>query len=91
MAGSASEGYELPALHVPAHLSNAVGAFMDPYTLGYLAGHSDFATTRRYVHPQAHTIREGIERARNAQSGHKSGHTSERAAESLKPSTAAIQ
>jgi hypothetical protein len=27
-----------------------------PYTLEYLAGHSDFATTRRYVHPQAHTV-----------------------------------
>ena len=38
---------------------------MDPYTLGYLAGHSDFSTTRRYVHPQVHTVREAIERARN--------------------------
>ena len=66
-------------------------AFMDPYTLGYLAGHSDFATTRRYVHPQAHTIMEAIERARSAQAGHKSGHRSETAAESPKPSTAAIQ
>lgn len=46
-------------------------AFMDPYTLGYLAGHSDFATTRRYVHPQADTIRDAIERARNAQVGHR--------------------
>src|SRR5205823_9274127 len=66
-------------------------AYMDPYTLGYLAGHSDFATTRRYVHPQAHTILEAIERARSAQGGHKSGHTSETAVESHKPSTAAIQ
>jgi integrase len=40
-------------------------AHMDPYTLGYLAGHSDFSTTRRYVHPQAHTVREAMERARN--------------------------
>ena len=23
---------------------------MDPYTLAYLAGHSDFSTTKRYVH-----------------------------------------
>jgi integrase len=45
-------------------------AYMDPYTLGYLAGHGDFSTTRRYVHPQAHTIMEAIERARNAQVGH---------------------
>jgi hypothetical protein len=29
---------------------------MDPYTLGYLAGHGDFSTARRYVRPQAHTI-----------------------------------
>ena len=42
---------------------------MDPYTLAYLAGHRDFATTKRYVHPQAHTIMEAIERARNAQGG----------------------
>ena len=41
-------------------------AFMDPYTLAYLAGHSNFSTTKRYVHPQAHTIREAIERARSA-------------------------
>lgn len=45
-------------------------AFMDPYTLGYLAGHSDFATTKRYVHPQAHTVNEAIERARSAQGGY---------------------
>jgi hypothetical protein len=30
---------------------------MDPYTLGYLAGHGYFATTKRY-HPQPHTIRD---------------------------------
>jgi integrase len=52
-------------------------AYMDPYTLAYLAGHADFATTRRYVHPQSHTIIEAIERARNAQGGHKNGHTPE--------------
>ena len=46
-------------------------AHMDPYTLGYLAGHSDFSTTRRYVHPQVHTVREAIERARNGHDGAK--------------------
>jgi len=46
-------------------------AHMDPYTLGYLAGHSDFSTTRRYVHPQVQTVKEAIERARNGQSGAK--------------------
>jgi integrase len=60
-------------------------AFMDPYTLGYLAGHSDFATTRRYVHPQAHTIMEAIERARNAQGRHKNGHNAETAVEGPMP------
>jgi integrase len=48
-------------------------AHMDPYTLGYLAGHSDFSTTRRYVHPQAHTVREAIERARNGHDGANNG------------------
>ena len=56
-------------------------AYIDPYTLGYLAGNSDFSTTRRYVHPQAHTIMEAIERARNARGGHNSGHKTEKAAE----------
>lgn len=44
-------------------------AHMDPYTLGYLAGHSDFSTTRRYVHPQAQTVRDAMERAHNGNSG----------------------
>jgi integrase len=66
-------------------------AYMDPYTLGFLAGHSGFATIRRHVHPQAHTIMEAIERARNAQGGHTVGHTSDTAVEGPKPSTAAIQ
>lgn len=34
-------------------------AVMDPYTLAYLAGHSDFATTRRYVHPRTETVLDG--------------------------------
>jgi hypothetical protein len=45
-------------------------AYMGPYTLAYLAGHSDFSTTRRYVHPQADTVREAMERARQARGGH---------------------
>ena len=47
---------------------------MDPYTLGYLAGHSDFGTTRRYVHPQAQTIRDAMARARKDEGGHKNEH-----------------
>lgn len=42
-------------------------AFMDPYPLPNLAGHSDFSTTRRYVHPQADTIKTAIEKARGGQ------------------------
>jgi integrase len=49
-------------------------AYMDPYTLAYLAGHSDFSTTRRYVHPQENTVREAMERARAARGGHNSRH-----------------
>jgi integrase len=43
-------------------------SILDPYTLAYLAGHSDFGTTRRYVHPNLNTAREALERARVAQS-----------------------
>jgi integrase len=50
-------------------------AFMDPFTLAYLAGHSDFSTTRRYVHPQVETVRTAIERARNAQNGQGARHS----------------
>ena len=52
-------------------------AHMDPYTLGYLAGHSDFVTTKRYIHPQAQTVLAAMERARAAQSGHKTGHNAD--------------
>ena len=62
----------------PRSLSLSVSAagevrteLMDPYTVGYLAGHSDFSTTRRYVHPQVQAVRDDIERARNGQSGPK--------------------
>ena len=48
---------------------------MNPYTLAYLAGHRDFSTTRRYVHPQA-----AIDRARH-------GHSESETVESAKPST----
>jgi integrase len=52
-------------------------AILDPYTLAYLAGHRDFSTTRRYVHPNLNTAREALDRARKAQGGHKFGHTPE--------------
>ena len=37
---------------------------LDPYTLAYLAGHSDFGSTRLYFHPNLNTAREALERAR---------------------------
>ncbi len=48
---------------------------LDPYTLAYLAGHSDFGTTKRYVHPNLNTAREALAKARSAQGGHKIGHS----------------
>jgi integrase len=46
-------------------------AILDPYTLAYLAGHSHFGTTRRYVHPNLNTAREALDRARKAKSANK--------------------
>ncbi len=54
---------------------------MDAYTLAYLAGHADFATTKRYIHPQEETVRAAMERARGAKGGHSFGHSDEKAAE----------
>jgi integrase len=56
-------------------------AILDPYTLAYLAGHSDFGTTRRYVHPNLSTAREALERARKARGGHRIGHSPEKRGE----------
>jgi len=36
---------------------------MDPWTLAYLAGHRDMNITKRYVHPQPHTILDAMEKA----------------------------
>jgi len=54
---------------------------MDPYTLAYLAGHSDFSTTKRYVHPQTETVLAAFERARQARTGHSFRHSDEKPAE----------
>ena len=43
---------------------------MDPWTLAHLAGHRDMAITKRYIHPQEHTIREAMKRANVAEGGH---------------------
>src|SRR5581483_9976497 len=60
-------------------------AHMDPYTLAYLAGHSDFGMTRRYVHPQADTVRAAMERAQAAGGGHSFGHSGAKADTMLSP------
>jgi integrase len=52
-------------------------ATMDAFTLAYLAGHSDIGTTRRYVHVQMETIRAAVEKSREAETTHNSGHSAE--------------
>jgi hypothetical protein len=64
---------------------------MDPYTLAYLAGHSDFATTKRYVHPRAETIRAAVERAEVESSRHKIRHSEELGESTAKEGTDVIQ
>ncbi len=63
---------------------------MDPWTLAHLAGHRDMAITRRYIHPQDEPIREALERARVAQTGHKIVHNAEEADSRTAQSSAAI-
>lgn len=63
---------------------------MDTYTFAKIAGHRDFATTKRYVHPQAETVKVAMERSRNAQGGHKSGHTASSGDVRLAPETPVI-
>ena len=57
--------------------------------MAYLAGHRDMAITKRYMHPQAETIREAVEKARVGKSGHNSGHTRDVAATARIGDTAA--
>jgi integrase len=63
---------------------------MDPWTLAYLAGHSNMNITKRYVHPQEQTIRAAMERAQDAQTGHTFGHTSNPVERSATPETPAV-
>jgi integrase len=39
-------------------------SYLSPFDLAYLAGHSDFSTTKRYVHPNVDALRGTMERAR---------------------------
>ncbi len=63
---------------------------MDPWTLAYLAGHRDMNITKRYIHPQSQTIRQAMEKAREAKGGHKYGHNAENGAETRMAESAAI-
>jgi hypothetical protein len=63
---------------------------MDPWTLAYLAGHSNMNTTKRYVHPQEQTILDAMEKARAVKGGHNSGHNQKIAAEGPRGESAAI-
>ena len=40
---------------------------MDPFTLVYLAGHSDISITKRYVQPEDETIKAARDRAASEQ------------------------
>ena len=40
-----------------------MGSENGPFTLAYLAGHSDISITKRYVHPKDKTARASMERA----------------------------
>jgi hypothetical protein len=63
---------------------------MDPWTLAYLAGLRDMNITKRYVHPQEHTIREAMDEARNARGGRSFGHNAESATLASRTESAAI-
>ena len=63
---------------------------MDPWTLGYLAGHRDMNITKRYIHPQEKTILDAMEKARGAKGGHKSGHNANSTTESGRVESPAI-
>jgi integrase len=57
---------------------------MDPFTLQYLAGHKNIATTMRYIHlartdaqEKLREIRQRMEDKVEAQGGHNSRHSAE--------------
>ena len=50
---------------------------MDPWALAYIAGHRDMSITKRYIHPQQGTLKEAIEKARSANTGHTTEHTAQ--------------
>jgi integrase len=59
------------------------GEYMDPWKLHKYAGHADFKTTQRYIHPRDESMQDAMDRNRTArevriaQGGHTLGHTDE--------------
>jgi integrase len=57
------------------------GEYMDPWKLHKYAGHSDFKTTQRYIHPRDESMQEAMDSnraardVRMAQGGHSGGHS----------------
>ena len=57
------------------------GEYMDPWKLHKYAGHSDFKTTMRYIHPRDETMQDAMDsnraarEVRIARGGYTSGHT----------------
>ena len=47
-------------------------------------------TTKRYIHPQGHTIRDAMQKAREVPSGHSFGHNAKTAETGSENETAAI-
>jgi hypothetical protein len=63
---------------------------MDPFTLAYLAGHSDISITKRYVHPEDETVRAAMERAASEHLGPISGPITLSAPKIAEPSATAV-
>lgn len=65
-ASTATGHLKKSTLKKQQHKRALAAAKVEPFTHGYLAGHSDFSTTHRYVHPQADIIKADMEKARVA-------------------------
>jgi hypothetical protein len=68
-----------------------VGGIHGPVHAGIPRGALGFLHDTALVHPQAHTIREAIERAREARGGHKNGHNQEKQVQTQSASEPAKQ
>ena len=69
------QGHELPALHVPTYVPDPLGCAHGPVYTRISCRPQRFLDNERYIDPQAQTVLAAIERARAAQSGHKTGRS----------------